>query len=72
MLDELGVDADALAAAVIIGLPHDPRPVNTRKLVGSQRDWRVCFGQYRVVYCIDDAAGEVMVFTVATRSDAYR
>jgi mRNA interferase RelE/StbE len=30
------------------------------------------FGQYRVVYSIDDAADEVTVFNVAKRSDAYR
>ena len=60
------------ALQVIIGLSHDPRPVNAKKLVGSVNDWRVRFGQYRVVYCIDDAAGEVTVFVVAKRSDAYR
>lgn len=62
----------ATALQVIIGLSHDPRPVNAKKLVGSQSDWRVRFGQYRVVYSIDDAAGEVTVFNVAKRSDAYR
>ena len=62
----------ATALQVIIGLSHDARPVNAKKLVGSQSDWRVRFGQYRVVYTIDDAAGEVTVFNVAKRSDAYR
>lgn len=60
------------ALQVIIGLSHDPRPVNAKKLVGSQNDWRLRFGQYRVVYSIDDANGEVTVFVVAKRSDAYR
>jgi mRNA interferase RelE/StbE len=60
------------ALQLVIGLSHDPRPVNAKKLVGSQRDWRVRFGQYRVVYSIDDAAGEVMVFNGAKRSEAYR
>ncbi|ETW21213.1 type II toxin-antitoxin system RelE family toxin [Mycobacterium gastri] len=60
------------ALQLIIGLSHDPRPVNAKKLVGSQRDWRARFGQYRVVYSIDDVAGEVTVFNVAKRSDAYR
>lgn len=60
------------ALQVIIGLSHDPRPVNAKKLVGSVNDWRVRFGQYRVVHCIDDAASEVTVFVVAKRSDAYR
>lgn len=60
------------ALQVVIGLSHDPRPVNAKKLVGGQRDWRVRCGQYRVVYSIDDAAGRVAVFNVAKRSDAYR
>lgn len=60
------------ALQVIIGLSHDPRPINAKKLVGSQNDWRVRFGQYRVVYSVDDDAGAVTVFVVAKRSDAYR
>lgn len=60
------------ALQAVIGLSHDPRPVKAKKLVGSQRDWRIRLGQYRVVYSTDDAAGEVTVFNVAKRSDAYR
>lgn len=59
------------ALQVVTGLSHPP-PVKSKKLVGSQRDWRVRFGQYRVVYSIDDGADEVTVFNVAKRSDAYR
>ncbi len=44
------------ALQVMIGLSHDPRPSNAKKLVGSHRDWRVRFKQYRVSYSIDDAA----------------
>ena len=60
------------ALQVIIGLPHDPRPHGAKKLVGSLNDWRVRFGQYRIVYSVDDAATGVTVFIVAKRSDAYR
>lgn len=60
------------ALRVIIDLSHDPRPVGAKKLVGAANDWRVRFGQYRIVYGIDDAAGEITVFVVAKRSDAYR
>jgi mRNA interferase RelE/StbE len=60
------------ALQTIIDLSHDPRPSGAKKLVGSASDWRVRFGQYRIVYSIDDAAGEVTVFIVAKRSDAYR
>ena len=60
------------ALQIIIGLSHDPRPAGAKKLVGATNDWRVRFGQYRIVYSIDDAAGEIAVFVVAKRSDAYR
>ena len=60
------------ALQIIIGLSHDPRPVGARKLVGSQNDWRVRFGNYRIIYAVDDTAGELTVFSVAKRSDVYR
>jgi mRNA interferase RelE/StbE len=60
------------ALQTIIGLSHDPRPSGAKKLVGSANDWRVRFGQYRIVYSIDDAARELTVFIVAKRNDAYR
>ncbi|MEJ6538413.1 MAG: type II toxin-antitoxin system RelE/ParE family toxin [Mycobacterium sp.] len=60
------------ALQIIVDLSHDPRPQGARKLIGRASDWRVRFGQYRVVYSVDDAAGEVTVFVVAKRSDAYR
>jgi len=60
------------ALQTIIGLSHDPLPSGAKKLVGSANDWRVRLGQYRIVYSMDDAAGEVTVFIAAKRSDAYR
>jgi mRNA interferase RelE/StbE len=60
------------ALQTIISLSHDPRPSGAKKLVGNANDWRVRFGQYRIVYSIDDAAGDVTIFIVAKRSDAYR
>ncbi|MGI9162327.1 MAG: type II toxin-antitoxin system RelE family toxin [Mycobacterium sp.] len=56
---------------IIVALSHDPRPQGAKKLVGGASDWRVSFGQYRVVYSVDDAAGVITVFVVAKRSDAY-
>lgn len=60
------------ALQVIISLSRDPRPSGAKKLVGSVNEWRVRFGRYRIVYSIDDAVGEITVFVVAKRSDAYR
>jgi mRNA interferase RelE/StbE len=60
------------ALQTIIALSHDPRPTGAKKLVGGAGDWRVRFGQYRVVYSVDDKAAEIVIFVVAKRSDAYR
>ena len=37
-------------------LAHNPRPTGCRKIVGSQNDWRVRIGDYRIVYQVDDQA----------------
>lgn len=60
------------ALQTIITLSHNPRPHGAKKLVGATNDWRVRFGQYRVVYTVDDQADEITIFVVAKRSDAYR
>jgi mRNA interferase RelE/StbE len=71
-LERLPRDAFETALQMIIGLAENPRPTGAKKLVGAHNDWRVRFGQYRIVYHIDDADVVVTVFTVAKRSDAYR
>ena len=56
----------------IQALAQDPRPAGCRKLVGSESDWRIRIGDYRVVYEIDDAEEVVRVFRVRHRREAYR
>jgi mRNA interferase RelE/StbE len=41
---------------VLQKLAKNPRPSGCRKLSGSDSDWRIRVGDYRVVYEIDDAA----------------
>lgn len=60
-----------IARAISI-LGAEPRPPGSRKLTGSERDWRIRIGDYRVVYEIDDAHRVVRVFRVRHRKDAYR
>ncbi len=59
-------------ARAISALGSEPRPPDCRKLTGSDRDWRVRIGDYRVVYEIDDTKRVVRVFRVRHRKDAYR
>ncbi|MCX6844405.1 MAG: type II toxin-antitoxin system RelE/ParE family toxin [candidate division WOR-3 bacterium] len=58
--------------AALRGLADNPRPAGCRKLTGSDRDWRVRVGDYRVVYEIDDRNREVRVMRIRHRREAYR
>ena len=56
----------------IHALAEDLRPPGCRKLTGSERDWRIRIGDYRVVYEIDDVKETVQIFRVRHRREAYR
>lgn len=53
-------------------LGEEPRPPGCRKLTGSQSDYRIRVGDLRVVYEVDDAAGEVRILRVRHRREVYR
>ncbi|MBL7202198.1 MAG: type II toxin-antitoxin system RelE/ParE family toxin [Anaerolineae bacterium] len=56
----------------IRALAETPRPPGCRKLTGSDSDWRIRIGEYRVIYEIDDAEKTVRIFRVRHRQEAYR
>ncbi len=58
--------------AAVQALASNPRPPGCRKLVGSQNDWRIRVGDYRVVYEIMDATREVRINRVRHRREVYR
>ena len=53
-------------------LADNPFPPQHRKLIGSERDYRIRVGDYRVVYQVDTKAKVVTVCHVRHRKDAYR
>ncbi len=53
-------------------LADNPRPAGSRKLTGSENDWRIRVGDYRVLYEIDDPSQAVRVMRVRHRREAYR
>lgn len=58
--------------AALQALAKNPRPSGCRKLGGTDSDWRIRVGDYRVVYEIDDAAETVCVNRVRHRREVYR
>ena len=53
-------------------LAEDARPAGCVKLTGSQNDWRIRVGNWRVIYTIGDNALAVDIVAIRHRSDAYR
>jgi len=71
-LKRLSRDLFARLIAAIQTLADDPRPPGCRKLAGSENDWRIRVGDYRVVYEINDRTKTVRVMRVRHRRDVYR
>ena len=57
---------------VILALEENPRPLGCVKLEGSDSDYRVRVGDYRILYEVHDAEKLVTIAHVRKRSDAYR
>jgi mRNA interferase RelE/StbE len=56
----------------ITALEQEPRPVNCKKLKGSNENlYRIRIGVYRVIYNIDDGVKVVSIRDVGNRKDIY-
>ena len=53
-------------------LEQNPRPINSKKLVGKQEEYRIRVGDYRVRYKIDDEHRLVILGRCQHRKDVYR
>jgi mRNA interferase RelE/StbE len=53
-------------------LAKKPKPSGCRKITGSQNDWRIRIGDYRVIYEIDEEEKVVKVMRIRHRKDVYR
>jgi mRNA interferase RelE/StbE len=58
--------------AAIQALARNPRPAGCQKLIGSDNDWRIRVGDYRIVYEIADTNQVVRVNRVRHRREVYR
>ena len=56
----------------MLELEQTPRPHGCTKLEGSEDEYRVRIGDYRILYVIDDKAKLVTIARVRHRRDAYR
>jgi mRNA interferase RelE/StbE len=56
----------------IKALSENPHPPGSRKLSGSQNDWRIRIGDYRVLYEIDNKARTIKIMRVKHRREVSR
>lgn len=52
-------------------LADNPFPLQCRKLKGSERDYRIRAGDYRVIYQVDTGTKVVIIYRVRHRKEAY-
>ena len=65
-------DVRSRVADALRGLANDPRPVGSRRLLGTRHDWRIRVGHYRIIYEVADAVKVVRVYRVRHRREVYR
>jgi mRNA interferase RelE/StbE len=57
--------------AIIKSLHDDPRPHGSKKLSSSEK-YRIRYGQYRILYAIEEAILTIYIVKVGHRKDVYR
>jgi len=73
--DELLQLPATMARKILAGinsLADDPRPHNCIKLKGSMNEYRIRYGNYRLVYSVSDSVVTVFVIKISHRKNVYR
>lgn len=53
-------------------LAHNPRPSGVRKIMGSNIDYRIRMGDYRIIYQINDNERVIEIRGVGHRKEIYK
>lgn len=71
-LDRLPDEVRERLVERILLLAEEPRPFGVKKLKGSDAEYRIRVGEYRVRYTIDDSAQSIVILSCRHRKDSYR
>lgn len=58
--------------ALLLGLREQPRPFRCKKLAGGTQEYRIRYGDWRILYAVDDRRHQVVVYGILHRKEAYR
>jgi mRNA interferase RelE/StbE len=53
-------------------LAEDARPPGSRKISGTEHDWRIRVGTYRIIYELNEKEKVVSILRVRHRREVYR
>jgi mRNA interferase RelE/StbE len=56
----------------IKALASDPLPPGSRKIAGTERNYRIRVGDYRIIYEIDPKSQLLVIHAAGHRKDVYR
>jgi mRNA interferase RelE/StbE len=59
------------AIAAVRSLINEPRPNGVKKIKGYDETYRIRFGDYRVIYKVQDKELIILLLSVSHRKDAY-
>jgi len=59
------------AIVAVRSLTNEPRPTGVKKLKGYDETYRIRFGDYRVIYKVQDKELIILLLSVSHRKDAY-
>jgi len=71
-LDKINVTYLPSIKKAINDLSNNPRPFGSVKLTGSENNYRIRIGIYRVIYSIEDNILTVEVIKIDHRKNIYR
>lgn len=71
-IKKLPREAQGAFIDLAITLRNDPRPYGCIKLKARPGCYRLRFGDYRIVYQVDDESHSVIILLVGHRKDVYR
>ena len=58
--------------AAVEGLPENPRPKGSRKIIGAEHTYRIRIGDYRIVYSIEYGRLTIEIIRVGHRKNVYK
>ena len=71
-LEALPKEVKLKAIEKILALAEEPRPSGVSKLKGSENEYRIRVGDYRVRYEIDDTKKMIILLHCRHRREVYR